>query len=76
MRERPLYDRAVKALEAAHAVCFNAPDRDILGMSHGPFSGVNEALGIVAQLEEENFRLREERRRIELALEKASGCKG
>ena len=55
---RPYYDRAFKALEAAHKACFDNPDRDILGMSHGPFSGVNEALGIVAMLEEENQRLR------------------
>lgn len=49
---RPYYDRASKALDAAHRACFNHPDRHGLGMSHGPFSGVNEALGIIADLEE------------------------
>jgi hypothetical protein len=55
---RPYYSKASQALEAAHRACFNAPGRDILGMSHGPFSGVNVALGIVHVLEEENKRLR------------------
>lgn len=55
---RPYYDRALNALNAAHTACFKHPERDVLGMSHGPFSGVNEALGIVALLEEENQRLR------------------
>lgn len=55
---RPYYDRALKALQAAHDACFKAPDRDVLGMSHGPFSGVNEALGIITDLEAENVRLR------------------
>lgn len=41
MSGRPMYDRAWKALEAAHEACFRHPDRDTLGMSHGPFSGVN-----------------------------------
>lgn len=54
MTERPFYDRASKALQAAHDACFKHPDRGVLGMSHGPFSGVNEALAIVAQLEREN----------------------
>lgn len=58
MSNRPHYDRALKALQAAHDACFKHPERDILGMSHGPFSGVNEALGIVATLEEENAALR------------------
>jgi hypothetical protein len=58
MTERPYYERAAKALEAAHKACFNSPDRGVVGMSSGPFSGVNEALGIVALLEEENRQLR------------------
>lgn len=58
MSERPHYDRAVKALQDAHDACYEHPARGILGMSHGPFSGVNEALGIVALLEEENRALR------------------
>lgn len=45
-----LADRAKAALEAAHRACFKHPDRPLLGMSHGPFSGVNEALSIIAQL--------------------------
>lgn len=59
MSSGPLYDRAVKALRAAHDACFKHPDRDVLGMSHGPFSGVNEVLGIIAELESENRALRQ-----------------
>ena len=51
VRDRPFYDRCLKALDEAHKACFKHPDRDILGMSHGPFSGVNEVLGIVDSLE-------------------------
>lgn len=51
MPDRPYYDRACKALQAAHDACMGHPGRDVLGMSHGPFSGVNEALGIVSELE-------------------------
>lgn len=51
MSDRPLYNRALKALRAAHQACFNHPDRDILGMSYGPFSGTNQALEIIAVLE-------------------------
>jgi hypothetical protein len=58
MSSGPLYDRASKALDEAHRACFNHPDRDVLGMSHGPFSGVNVALGIIAQLERENIALK------------------
>ena len=54
----PLYDQALKALEAAYSACFKHPDRDVLGMSSGPFSGVNEVLGIICRLEEENEILR------------------
>lgn len=49
--ERPFYNRASAVLDAAHKACFNHPDRGVIGMSHGPFSGVNEALGIVSELE-------------------------
>lgn len=54
MSERPYYDKAREALDAAHKACFNHPDRGVLGMSSGPFSGVNVALGIIATLEREN----------------------
>jgi len=50
--KRPYYTRAAQALDAAHKACFKHSDRPLLGMSHGPFSGVNEALGIVAALED------------------------
>jgi hypothetical protein len=40
---RPQYDKAWEALKDAHAACFNHPDRGPIGMSHGPFSGVNVA---------------------------------
>jgi hypothetical protein len=54
----PHYTKALKALKEAHEACFKHPDRDLLGMSSGPFSGVNEALGIISSLEEENQMLR------------------
>jgi len=56
-----MYDEALKALENAHAACLRASQKsgDALGMSHGSFSGVNVALGIVFRLEAENDRLRD-----------------
>jgi len=45
-----LAERARAALQAAHLACFQHPDRGPVGMSRGPFSGVNEVLGVVAQL--------------------------
>jgi len=56
---RALYKKALDALNEAHKACFNHPDRPLLGMSHGPFSGVNVALGIIARLEDENDLLRQ-----------------
>lgn len=50
---RPFYTQALKALEEAHRACFNHPNRDILGMSSGPFSGVNEVLGLFSKIEED-----------------------
>lgn len=67
--DRPYYNRALKILQAAHEACFKAPDRDGLGMSTGPFSGVNETLGIVDELERENRRLRDTIDRLRLKLE-------
>jgi hypothetical protein len=55
----PLYQKASAALDAAHKACLDHPDRPITGMSHGPFSGVNFALGIIKLLEDENTILRE-----------------
>jgi hypothetical protein len=49
--DRDYYRRASEALDAAYKACFNHPDRPPLGMSHGPFSGVNEVLGMVSELE-------------------------
>jgi len=49
---RRLYDKASLALDEAHRACFNSPDRGAVGMSAGPFSGVNKALGIIAELEQ------------------------
>ena len=71
---RHFYKQAQEALDAAHKACFNHPDRGVIGMSHGPFSGVNEALGIIATLEETITALsselaeakRESARRLEL----------
>lgn len=55
--KRPLYMHALRALQSAHNACFKHPERDVLGMSNGPFSGVNEVLGIVSELERENMLL-------------------
>lgn len=54
----PRYNEAREALKAAHEACFAHPDRGPIGMSAGPFSGVNVALGIIAELEDENRELR------------------
>jgi hypothetical protein len=54
------YNQALKALQSAHDACFKHPGRSILGMSSGPFSGVNEALGIIATLERENNALKKQ----------------
>src|ERR1051326_1960928 len=54
----PFYIKANKALDEAHKACLGHLDRDVLGMSSGPFSGVNEALGIIKKLEDENRLLR------------------
>lgn len=54
---RPVHERSEAArrardlLQAAHDACFKAPHRDILGMSSGPFSGVNEVLGLIAGMD-------------------------
>lgn len=61
---RPLYEEASKALDEAHKACFKHPDRDVLGMSRGPFSGVNVALGIIAKLEQEVLFLRMENKKL------------
>ena len=58
------YEEASEALQEAHNACFKHTERDVLGMSHGPFSGVNKALGIISQLESENKELRAERDEI------------
>ena len=59
MVDSPNYAKALEALQAAHDACFRDKSRDVLGMSHGPFSGVNVALGIIVRLEAENKRLRQ-----------------
>jgi len=58
MSDRPNYDRALAALQSAYDACYKHPERNSLGMSIGPFSGVNVALGIVAMLERENTELK------------------
>ena len=54
----PLKTQALALLQDAHYACFNHPGRDILGMSHGPFSGVNRVIEIIGVLERENQRLK------------------
>jgi hypothetical protein len=58
MSDSPIYDKVYDLLKEAHEVCLNHPDRPPLGMSHGPFSNVNQVLGIVGLLEEENIALK------------------
>jgi len=58
MNDRKHYQEVLEALQGAHRACFHHQERDALGMSNGPFSGVNKALEIVARLEQENFDLR------------------
>jgi hypothetical protein len=64
-RQGSIYIAVKEALNAAHKACFQHPDRDVLGMSNGPFSGVNFALGKVAELEDENIALRAQIARIQ-----------
>jgi hypothetical protein len=61
-RHRPMYQRALAALQSAHDACFNAPGRDVLGMSHGAFSGVNVVLGMIAGMEDRVASLRDRER--------------
>lgn len=49
-RPGPIYDKVLAALTAAHEACFKANSAP-LGMTHGPFSGVNRTLGAVNQME-------------------------
>jgi len=69
--KRPLYDKALVALNGAYRACYDQPDRDVLGMSHGPFSGVNVALMIVANLEKEMIAIQKIRLRIKSETEAA-----
>lgn len=48
--ERDVYLYAFALLEGAHKACFKDSDRPVLGMSHGPFSGVNQVLSLVTKL--------------------------
>ena len=43
--------QARELMQAAHDACFKAKDRDVLGMSSGPFSGVNQVLGLIAMMD-------------------------
>ena len=49
----PIRLECKEKLNAAHKACFDHPNRDALGMSHGPFSGVNHVLGVLATLEDD-----------------------
>lgn len=49
---RQRYEFARSALQKAHDACMAAPG-DVLKMSHGPFSGVNKALGLITMQETE-----------------------
>jgi hypothetical protein len=74
--KRPYYQKALEALQAAHDACLKAPDRDVLGMSYGPFSGVNVALGIISELEAERERLLFRCRHLERKKLRAAKKKG
>ena len=62
------YDQALDWLRAAHQACFKAPDRDVLGMSSGPFSGVNATLGLVMEMENRIAGLEADSRQMRRAL--------
>lgn len=76
----PKYRLALEALQAAHDACFKDQTRDVLGMSHGPFSGVNRVLGLVSEMElhekqlEEKYKLAV--RRIEHLESEIAALKG
>lgn len=59
-----MYWKAYEALKEAHDVVYKAycsdPDAHTLGISHGEFSGVNVALGIIRTLEDELIELNSE----------------
>ena len=63
------FEIASKALQAAHDACYKHPERDVLGMSHGAFSGVNKALGIISLLEHENKELKAENQRLKIQID-------
>lgn len=67
---RRFYNIALAALQDAHTACFKHPDRDVLGMSHGPFSGVNQVLGLIDELEAKLERLRFRERHLQRELAK------
>jgi len=71
-REGSASRRAASALDAAHKACLDHPDRGPVGMSHGAFSGVNEALGIIAQLECKLAKITAERDALE---KEAKACR-
>lgn len=50
-QNRPFYDYALLKLQTAHSAVFGQLDRPTLGMSRGPFSGVNDVLGLVVRME-------------------------
>jgi hypothetical protein len=56
--------RARLLLQDAHAACFKA-NTAVLGMSNGPFSGVNEVLGIIAEMDDEIQLQRERIKQLE-----------
>ncbi len=67
------YTKALEALENAHKACYGHSDRPLLGMSHGPFSGVNMALGIIAELEDAVGLAQEKIARLEQQLKEKNG---
>lgn len=47
----PIHKAVREALSAAHDALYKDKTRDVLGMSNGPFSGVNYTLGAVMEME-------------------------
>lgn len=69
-KQGPVFCAVREALDKAHTACFKHPARDVLGMSSGPFSGVNYTLGAVMSLEASLTLAQEECERLKLVLER------
>lgn len=63
--------QAREMLTEAHTACYRA-NTSTLGMTHGPFSKVNEVLGLIASLETTRHELNERCAYLEKQIERLS----